>query len=62
MSAATYNRGSDKGRHADWVTKVCYFPDLNFMVSSSLDGTLKIGELESLVSKKVYGLSNLFRV
>ena len=25
---------------------MCYYPDLNFMISSSLDGTLKIGELE----------------
>ena len=53
MSAASYIRGSAKGWHNDWVTKVEYFPDLNFMISSSLDGTLKIGELESLVVKKV---------
>ena len=33
-------------RHADWVTQCCFYPELNFMVSSSLDGTLKIGDLE----------------
>ena len=52
MSAASYMRGGEKGRHTDWVTKVEYFPDLNFMISSSLDGTVKIGELEGLVTKK----------
>jgi len=46
MSAASYRIFHDKNRHADWVTKVHYYPDLNFMISSSLDGTLKIdGEL-----------------
>ena len=52
MSAASYRRGEDKKRHADWVTKVEYFSDLNLMISSSLDGTLKIGELESLIAKQ----------
>ena len=33
-------------RHSDWVTKVCFYDELNAMVSSSLDGTLRIGELE----------------
>ena len=53
MSAASYRRGQDPGRHSDWVTKVEYFSDLNLMISSSLDGTLKIGELEGLIAKKV---------
>jgi WD40 repeat protein len=52
MSAASFRRGEDKGRHSDWVTKVEYYPDLNFMISSSLDGTLKIGEIESMVTKR----------
>ena len=34
-----------KLKHNDWVTKVCYYPDLNFLITSSLDGTLKIAEL-----------------
>ena len=33
-------------RHDDWVTKVCYYDDLNALVSASLDGTVKIGDLE----------------
>ena len=41
MSAASYRLTRDK-RHSDWVTKVEYFADLNFMISSSLDGTLKM--------------------
>ena len=52
MSAASYRRGEDKGRHSDWVTKVEYFSDLNLMISSSLDGTMKIGELEGLLTKR----------
>jgi len=44
-SATSYRISRDK-RHSDWVTKVCFYPDLNFMVSSSLDGALKIGDLE----------------
>ena len=51
MSAASFRRGEDKGRHSDWVTKVQYYSDLNLMISSSLDGTLKIGELEALYSR-----------
>ena len=52
MSAASYRRGGEQGRHSDWVTKVEYYPDLNFCISSSLDGTVKIGELEGLLTKK----------
>ena len=33
-------------RHADWVTQCNFYPELNFMVSSSLDGTIKIGDIE----------------
>jgi len=65
-------------RHADWVTQCCFYPELNFMVSSSLDGTLKIGDLERRsrhcrqlgevdkhgMSKGIYSFewSNLFKV
>eukprot|EP00966_Prymnesium_polylepis_P039799 923756-Prymnesium_polylepis.1 len=45
LSASSYRLTRDK-RHTDWVTKVHKYPDLNFMISSSLDGTLKLGELE----------------
>ena len=58
MSAASYRRGEDKGRHSDWVTKVEYFSDLNFMISSSLDGTLKIGELEGLLTRRAPRISS----
>ena len=61
MAAASYRRGEEKGRHSDWITKVEYFPDLNFMISSSLDGTLKIGELEGLLTKKSPRISNVDR-
>jgi len=43
---ASSNRITRDKRHSDWVTKVRKYPDLNFMISSSLDGTLKLGELE----------------
>ena len=45
LSAAQHRIYRDR-RHADWVTKCQFYPELNFMVSSSLDGTLKIGDLE----------------
>jgi len=45
MSATSYRTSYDKGRHADWISKVCYYADLNLMISSSLDGTLKLSEL-----------------
>lgn len=45
LSAAQHRLYRDR-RHSDWVTKCCFYPELNFMVSSSLDGTLKIGDLE----------------
>ena len=45
LSASSYRLTRDK-RHTDWVTKVRKYQDLNFMISSSLDGTLKLGELE----------------
>ena len=44
-SACTYKLYSQP-RHADWVTQCDFYPELNFMVSSSLDGTIKIGDLE----------------
>ena len=47
MSASTQRTPFEggKGRHTDWLTKVCYYSDLNLMISSSLDGTLKLSEL-----------------
>ena len=43
------------------MTKVEYYADLNLMVSSSLDGTLKIGELESLVAKRAPRIDSSMR-
>eukprot|EP00948_MAST-09A_sp_MAST-9A-sp1_P002549 g2549.t1 len=40
--------------HDDYVTKVMYVPDLNCMISSSLDSTVKVFDLERNKSKRVF--------
>jgi len=51
----TQYRGREEGftslkvhAHWGWVTKIKYYEDLNFLMSSSLDGFIHMHELENL--------------
>jgi WD40 repeat protein len=34
--------------HKGWITKIKYYPDLNYVVSSSLDGFIHIHDIDNL--------------
>jgi WD40 repeat protein len=38
--------------HKGWITKIKYYPDLNYVISSSLDGMIHIHDIENLVYKE----------
>ena len=42
----------EKQIHNGWITKIKFFPDLNYIVSSSLDGFIHIHDIEDLVYKE----------
>jgi len=37
--------------HKGWITKIKYYPDLNYVISSSLDGMIHIHDIEKLEYK-----------
>lgn len=38
--------------HKGWITKIKYYPELNYIISSSLDGFIHIHEIEKLEYKE----------
>lgn len=38
----------EKQIHKGWITKIKFYPDLNYIISSSLDGFIHIHHIESL--------------
>jgi WD40 repeat protein len=36
----------EKQLHKGWITKIKYYPDLNYVVSSSLDGFIHIHKID----------------
>lgn len=38
--------------HKGWITKIKFYPDLNYIISSSLDGFIHIHDIENLVYKE----------
>jgi WD40 repeat protein len=38
--------------HRGWITKIKYYEDLNYVVSSSLDGFIHIHDIDSLAFKE----------
>ena len=38
--------------HKGWITKIKYYNDLQYIVSSSLDGMIHIHDIENLVYKE----------
>ena len=38
--------------HKGWITKIKYYPDLNYVISSSLDGMIHIHDIETLQYKE----------
>ena len=38
----------EKQIHKGWITKIKFYPDLNYIVSSSLDGFIHIHDIEDL--------------
>ena len=41
----------EKMCHRGWITKIKYYPDLNYIISSSLDGMIHIHDIEKLEYK-----------
>lgn len=37
--------------HKGWITKIKYYSDLNYVISSSLDGMIHIHDIENLEYK-----------
>lgn len=42
----------EKQIHKGWITKIKFYPDLNYVVSSSLDGFIHIHDIEDLSYKQ----------
>ena len=42
----------EKQIHKGWITKIKFYPDLNYIVSSSLDGFIHIHDIEDLSYKE----------
>lgn len=40
-----------KRAHKGWITKIKFYPDLNYVFSSSLDGLIHIHDIERLAYK-----------
>lgn len=40
-----------KRAHKGWITKIKFYPDLNYVFSSSLDGLIHIHDIERLSYK-----------
>ena len=43
------DRGYIKHLHAEWITKIRYVDDLNAVVSCSMDGTVKLTDLNAIL-------------
>jgi WD40 repeat protein len=37
--------------HKGWITKIKFYPDLNYVISSSLDGMIHIHDIDNLTYK-----------
>lgn len=42
----------EKQIHKGWITKIKFYPDLNYIISSSLDGFIHIHDIEDLSYKE----------
>ena len=49
--ARAFSKHIEKLIHKGWITKIKYYSDLNYVISSSLDGMIHIHDIENLEYK-----------